>query len=754
MATETQSPSDLIGSRLSRWAQRVGLARKLGILLSVGVIISGAGTLAALTGAPPFGPDPRSVLVLLLIDLILLLSVGTLILRRLVMLWMARRRGAAGSRLHARLVVAFSILAVAPAIFVAVFSALFFNLGIQAWFSDKVKTALDESVLVAEAYVDEHRKLIIADVRAMATDISRQSQLFLRDPAQFNQLVEFQAGVRSIPEAIVFDSSGRILGRSQLSFSLEFDGLPVDIIREAASGDILVLEGSGEGRVRALTRLEGFADAYLYVGRFVDANVLAHVQRNRDASDAYYQLEGRRTEIEITFAMIFIVVALMLLLVAVWAGLVLANRLVRPLSGLVTAAERIRAGDLGVRVEEQDSKDEVAMLSRAFNRMTSQLEGQRTELVEANQQLDQRRRFTEAILSGVTAGVIGLNPEGLINLPNRSALDLLDTDSESLVGEDLAIAVPEMADILEKAAARPDRLLEDEITVSRGGRERQFLVRIAAEGSFSEMRGFVVTFDDVTELAAAQRRAAWADIARRIAHEIKNPLTPIQLAAERLRRKYQDEVKTDPDVFADCTDTIIRQVGEIDRLISEFSNFARMPAPEFRSEDITELARRALFMQQVGSKSITYNNELPDSAHFIRCDAGQVGQALTNILQNAAQAFEDWNNRRPPTIWISAIETDQGLEVAITDNGPGLPAEIRDKLIEPYVTTRDAGTGLGLSIVAKILEDHGGYLHLDNNPGGGTKVRMVFPTSADDDVDDSSTDKNQDGEATVVTHGA
>ena len=671
------------------------------------------------------GPTPARWLVLLLVDLVVLLSISAVILRRLVLLWVARRRGSAGSRMHARLVLMFSIVAVAPAIIVAVFSALFFNLGVQAWFSDRVKTALGESVAVAEAYIDEHRKLIVADARAMGADLASQWQLSLRDPAQFSQFVAVVASVRSMPEALVFDANGRILGRSQLSFSLEFDGIPPGALDQARSGDVVLLRGNSEDRVRALMRLGGFGEAYLYVGRFIDPKVLGHVARNRQAVAEYERLEGQRSEFEITFAMMFIVVALLLLVVAVWAGLFFATRLVRPIGALVGAAEQVRAGDLSVRVAEGPTDDEIGTLSRAFNRMTSQLEGQRSELVDANRQLDLRRRFTEAVLAGVSAGVIGLDPEGRVNLPNRSALVFLDTDTETLVGADLAVAIPEMAPLLRDAARIPYRLVEDQVTIERKGRTRRLLVRVAAELSRDELRGFVVTFDDISELVAAQRRAAWSDIARRIAHEIKNPLTPIQLSAERLRRKYGKEIKSDPEVFTQCTDTIIRQVDDIGRMIDEFSNFARMPSPEFKDEDIGDIVRRSHFMQQVGNPDIAYELSLPDAPLQLYCDPRQVGQAVTNLLQNAADALAG----REGEGMIRCIVDTGGDEVtvAVEDNGGGYPAEMRDRLTEPYVTARDGGTGLGLAIVRKIMEDHGGRLTLDDRPGGGARAVMIFP---------------------------
>ena len=726
MATDTHTTEVLLGRRLARWARRSGLGAKLAVVLSLGAVVAGVATYLAFTGTAPFGPDPAAVLVLLLADLAILLTLSAVILRRLVLLWVARRRGSAGSRMHARLVLLFSIVAVAPAIIVAVFSALFFNLGVQAWFSDRVKTALSESVAVAEAYVGEHRKLIVADTRAMAADLTSQLQLSLRDPAQFNRFVAAVAEVRSMPEALVFDANGRILGRSRLSFSLEFDGIPPGAVDQARNGDVVLLRGNSEDRVRALMRLGGFGEAYLYVGRFIDPQVLAHVARNRQAVAEYERLEGQRSGFEITFAMMFILVALLLLLVAVWAGLFFATRLVRPIGALVGAAEQVRAGDLSVRVDEGPSDDEIGTLSRAFNRMTSQLEGQRAELVDANRQLDLRRRFTEAVLAGVSAGVIGLDPEGRVNLPNRSALEFLDTDRETLVGAELAEAIPEMAPLLRDAGRVPYRLVEDQVTIERKGRSRRLLVRVAAELSRDELRGFVITFDDISELVAAQRSAAWSDIARRIAHEIKNPLTPIQLSAERLRRKYGKEIKTDPEIFTQCTETIIRQVDDIGRMIDEFSNFARMPAPEFKEEDVGDVVRRAHFMQQVGNPDITYELSLPDTPLLLQCDPRQVGQGVTNLLQNAAETL---SGRAAGGVIRGVVEANgDEVTIAVEDNGGGYPAEIRDRLAEPYVTAREGGTGLGLAIVRKIMEDHGGRLKLDDRPGGGARALMIFPT--------------------------
>ncbi|HEX2114853.1 MAG TPA: ATP-binding protein, partial [Alphaproteobacteria bacterium] len=424
---------------------------------------------------------------------------------------------------------------------------------------------------------------------------------------------------------------------------------------------------------------------------------------------------------------------LLLLLAAVWTGLVIATRLVQPIAALSAAAERVRSGDLLVRVEEGTSDDELGSLSRAFNRMTSQLSTQRAELVEANRQIDDRRRFTEAVLSGVSAGVVGLDADGRINLPNRSATVLLSTDLDRMIGRDFREAVPEMAALFEAARADPNRLAQDEVVIQRAGRRRTLLVRIAGERVAGGTIGFVVTFDDVTELEAAQRKAAWADVARRIAHEIKNPLTPIQLSAERLKRKYLAEITSDPETFRICTETIVRQVSDIGRMVDEFSSFARMPAPVMRTEDLVELVRQTVFLQRNARPEITFETDLPGHPVRLALDQRQVGQALTNLLQNAVDAIhgrEPAAELEPGRIVVRVEERAGQIAIVVADNGKGLPTEDRDRLTEPYVTTRSKGTGLGLAIVKKIMEDHGGELSLADRPEGGAIVTLVFPATA------------------------
>jgi two-component system nitrogen regulation sensor histidine kinase NtrY len=693
------------------------------------------------------------VLWLLDLNLVLVLALAVVIAKRLVEVWVERRRGLAGSRLHVRLVVLFAVVAVTPAIVVAIFSALFLNRGLQGWFNERVSAAVSNSAAIAEAYLHEHQQTIRADILAVAAAINRDGSLVLGDPERLSRTLQEQTEIRSLGEAIVFDGNARVLARSGMTFSLENTPLPPEIVRKARSGEVAILTSEGDDRVRALVRLESFMDVYLYIGRFVEPLVLNYVEETRRVAATYSRLEGQRSDLQVTFALIFVIVALLLLLAAVWIGLVIATKLARPISSLIAASERVRAGDLTARVDEVSDGDELGSLSRAFNRMTSQLETQRAELIEANSQLDLRRRFTETVLSGVSAGVIGLDADGRINLPNRSAAELLSTDMQRHVGERLAAVVPEMAELLEAALQRPERLIEAQIKLVRDRRTRTLLARVAIEQADGELRGFVVTFDDISELLSAQRKAAWADVARRIAHEIKNPLTPIQLSAERLKRKYLKEITSDPETFKICTDTIVRQVGDIGRMVDEFSAFARMPAPVMKSEDLLAICREVAFLQRQPRPEIGVTLDCPDQPLYLRCDGRLIRQALINLVQNAIDAIDGRDKDGPVPlpkgqVVIRLRATERATIIEVDDNGRGLPVDGRDRLTEPYVTTRAKGTGLGLAIVKKIMEDHAGELRLEDAPGGGARVGLVFAPSVKETVPERTESKPR-----TVVHG-
>ena len=749
------SPTDLnqrsrasaVYAAVAAWSNRVGLGRKLSIALTVAALGSALATYGTITGSSPLGADTGTVLILLQIDLVLFLLLGLVVARSLVGLWIERRRGQVGARLHTRLVVLFSLIAVAPAIIVSVFSAVFFNFGMENWFNARVKTAIVESRAVAEAYLKEHQQVIRGDLLSMARDLERALPLLTVNPRQLSRILAGQGLIRNLSEIYIFDGSGRVLAKWALGFVIDRDPVSREVIDRARSGEVVLLTSEADDRLRAIVKLDRAVDAFLYIGRFVEPNVLEHIEKTQRAAAEYKDIEGRRSSIEITFAMIFILVGLLLLFVAIWVGLVFANRLSRPISDLAGAAERVRAGDLSARVDEGPDSDELGLLSRAFNRMTDQLEGQRHELVQANRQLDERRHFIETVLAGVSAGVIGIDAKSRINLANRSAGSLLATDLDQKIGADIGEVVPELREMIGDAHARPNRLIERQISIQRGGRPRTLLVRLAADVVKSKIMGFVITFDDITELVAAQRKAAWSDVARRIAHEIKNPLTPIQLAAERLRRKYLHEVTSDPETFSNCTDTIIRQVGDIGRMVDEFSSFARMPRPEMEVTNLALICREALVLPKSAHSEISFVSAIPDARVQISGDPRQLSQVLTNLLQNAVDAIEGRvaapDEKLPQgaiRLELSVVNEDAVIEVV--DNGKGLPADERDRLTEPYVTTRTKGTGLGLAIVKTILEDHDAVLELKDRDDGqpGACVRVVIPLLSPDSRTDAAPD--------------
>jgi two-component system nitrogen regulation sensor histidine kinase NtrY len=762
-STTDEDPSGPPPTGLSRtlaWARRRGLSRYAAIALTVAAIASGIVTYISLTGSPPYGPNPDVVFILLNVDLVLLLMLGTLIGRRIARLWAERRAGLAGSRMHVRLVLLFGIVAVTPAILVAVFSAFFFNFGIQAWFGERVRTALQESLKVTDAYLREHQQTIRADTLAMANALNRDAPVLMRSSILFRRVVTQQAAARSLPEALVFDGSGAVLATTGLSFALQLEPVPEWAMERAKKGEVAVMARFGDERVRAIVKLDRYNDTYLYVGRFIDPTVLGYVQRTQEAVDVYRKLESQRSVLQISFFLLFAVVAMLLLMAAVWIGLMFANQLMKPIGALITASHQIRAGDLSTRVPESKEDVDIGGLGRAFNRMAKRLERNRKELVEANRQLDARRKFTETVLAGVSAGVIGLDAQGRINLPNRSASELLGTDLDTCIGQLLGQVVPEMAALIKEVSASFQTLKQSELTIVREGTARTLLVRVAVERLGGNVVGYVVTFDDITELQSAQRKAAWADVARRIAHEIKNPLTPIQLSAERLKRKYLEEIKTEPDIFATCTDTIVRQVSDIGRMVDEFSSFARMPAPVMSEENLAEICRQAVFLQSHAQPAIEFQTTIPDAPVILRCDNRQVSQALTNLLKNAVDSILDRkaaSGQKSPKgrITLQLRQSTRQTEIVVEDNGVGLPEELLHRLTEPYVTTRKKGTGLGLAIVAKIMEDHGGRLVLENKPkSAGARAKLIFMQGGGARSGSKSEPEPADIEQSRAAHGA
>lgn len=683
--------------------------------------------------------DVDTVYWILNVNLAVLLLFGTFVSRHIMRLWQRRKSGVAGSRLHIRLASVFGVLAAVPAVLTAVFAAVFFFFGVQSWFSERVSTAVNESLAVAKAYLNEHQLVMRADTLAMATDIERQAGLLEGDTEALNTLMRTQSYLRNLPEAIIVNSDGRVIASSGLAFSLLADRLPMEKLKEARASDIVLLTTEGMDRIRAIVRLDKFLDAYLYVGRFVDANVLKHIAAAEAAQREYTSLDSKKSRLQIAMTSVFLAFAFLLMLGAIWFGLVFSERLAIPLGGLIAAAERVRSGNLNTRVEVTSSgftggDDEMSLLGRAFNRMTAQLESQQRELIAANRLLDERRRFSEAVLSGASSGVLSLKNDGTVTLANARAEEILlgPKSMDGLVAERLTQIIPEAAEWLAKAqepGQAPDPLQLDYIS---GGLRRTLLLRLTMEQGGSGAA--VLTIDDISALVSAQRSAAWSDVARRIAHEIKNPLTPIQLSAERLRRKYLPQVTEDPETFAKCVDTIVRQVGDIGRLVSEFSSYARMPVPVKKPENISDICREALELQRQALADISFAFDAPAQAMF-NCDRGQVTQVITNLLQNAIDSVQERLAQKPDVAGRVALSVQykpgDRIVLSVEDNGLGLPDETgKHQLFEPYVTTKKKGSGLGLAIVRKIVEDHDGSVSIENvtmnDMKCGAKAVIVF----------------------------
>jgi two-component system nitrogen regulation sensor histidine kinase NtrY len=720
------------------WLRRVGdllLGKVVTLLLVVLALGVGVSTFVILARGASGGLKPGVSVGLVLANLSALLLLGAVLAGRLTRVWVERRRGSAGARLHVRLVMLFSGVAVAPTILVAVFAVAFFHFGIQSWFNDPVREVLNESLQASRGYLEEHRNNIRVVALEMANDLTRAGYFLGRDPARFAEILSTQTTLRGLTEAIIYEPvTGQIMASAGLFANL-VDMPPRSATEMARLGDAVVLNADDGTSVRAVVQLNATPPLMLLIGRPVDPQILAHMARTEQAVTEYSRLDESRTWLQVAFAWIFALVALLVLSAAVLIGLVMANQIARPIGRLIQAAERVRAGDLAVRVPEARTDDEVAGLSRAFNRMTGQLAAQRTELMDAYRQIDERRRFTEAVLSGVSAGVIGLDAQGRIELPNKAADELLGVDLMAATGRLLAEMVPEFAPLIREAQGAPERARTAEIQIGAASNRRTLLVRIGADLTGGRTDGFVATFDDITELQSAQRKAAWADVARRIAHEIKNPLTPIQLAAERLKRRFAREITSDPETFAQCADTIVRHVGDIGRMVDEFSAFARMPQPVIRPEDIGQVVREALVLQRTARPGIAWQADIPDRGPVVPCDRRMLRQALTNLLQNAADAVAmRADSTEPGMIAVTVEGAGEGqageVRITVTDNGIGLP-DNRAQLMEPYVTHKPKGTGLGLAIVKKIMEDHGGRIALDDRPDGpGAVARLILPVAS------------------------
>ncbi len=708
------------------WGVLVRSPYVLGVGYALAAAITAAGALLASNGsAGSAGTTASVVLGVLGFNLLLILALGALMVARLVR-QIDAQGGDAGARLHLRFVTLFSLAAVAPAVIVALFFGVLVTRGVESWFSARVQTVVENSATVARSYVEEQTDYIGDHIAPMAAAVNRAAPAMAQSPVAFSHFLASTATDNGFAAAYILDRDGRILARAESAMAPAFLTPPPTSFARANEGDISAQRFVSADLFRALYRLADYPDAYLYIVRPVDKGILAHLLETEAALVSYREAAESRSRIQTAFALSYAETALLVLVGAVWLGIAAANSIASPVARVVQAAGRVAAGDLDARIDQHEGPAEIAMLSRAFNKMTSDLQRQQADLKAANRDAEARREFIETVLGGVSAGVMGLDSHGRVSAVNARAETLLGVTEA--FGQPLVDAAPELQPVVDRAAATGHDA-EDEVDVVRGADTRRLRVRASHSAE-----GLVLTFDDITRLLAAQRNAAWKDVARRIAHEIKNPLTPIQLSAERIRRKYRKEITSDLETFDRCTDTIIRQVGDIGRMVDEFSAFARMPAPKFGDADIVELLRQNLFAQRVASPELQVEMAEPDEGAVLSVDERMVGQALANLLKNAAEAVSARMAVEPEPagrIVARLVHGPAGIDLEVEDNGVGLPARDRDRLTEPYVTTREKGTGLGLAIVKRIMEDHGGALILtDAREGRGALTILRFPHSA------------------------
>ncbi|MEP3297263.1 MAG: PAS domain-containing sensor histidine kinase [Pseudoruegeria sp.] len=690
------------------------------------------------------GGSSTSLRLILLTDLVYVLVVAALVIQRLGQMIAARRAKSAGSRLHLRLTGVFALLALIPTVLVAVFAVLTVNVGLEGWFSDRVRNVVGNSLSAAQAYENEHRQDLLQDARSLAgyLEIARQANLAVTDGELREVLTKGQALVqRGLEEAYLIDGTAEIRARGERSYLFDYDQPSAEELARAAAGEAVLIQDWENNEFRALVPLSGFVNHYLYVSRLVDGEILSLLDETQETVVLYQQQEAERGKILFDFGLLYLGFAVILILAAVWLGLWFAERLARPVGRLTGAAQRVGAGDLDVRVVEESGDDEIAMLGRYFNQMTRQLKGQRDNLMKTNHQIERRRRLFDSVLASVTPGVVGLDETGQVAFANRSAERLIQfSDDDSHVS--LALLIPEFADLFETLKGGKKDVAQEEIKILRDGKQENLLVRFATRrNEAGEPEGYVVTFDDVTDLVAAQRMAAWGDVARRIAHEIKNPLTPIQLSAERIKRKFSSKVGEDREQLERMTEVIVRQTNDLRRIVDEFSKFARMPEPERRHADISELVQGAVLLQNEAIDGCRVSLQGAASPAFLQIDGTMISQALTNLIKNAAEATESYKEVGAPDGYTGEVRvlmssTEDEVEIDISDNGIGLPAD-RAKLFEPYVTTREKGTGLGLPIVKKIIEEHGGKLTLtdanvfDGNTHRGARATIWLPGPVD-----------------------
>ncbi|MCO4316555.1 PAS domain-containing sensor histidine kinase [Phyllobacterium sp. 21LDTY02-6] len=731
------------GGSSQRFFSRAGILTVALALLTTGV------TFVILTDMTPIRPESGVTLVLTAVNAVLILVLIGLIGREIYRVAQARSRGKAASRLHVRLVVLFSLVAAVPAMIVAIVASITLDMGLDRWFEMRTSMIVRSSISLAESYIQESARNLQNSSLEMVEYLDAQRTLYNVDRSGFLRMMTQQAVSRNMVAASLIKENGETVARADIRTNIDIPTVARGVLNTASDGKPVLIPPEQTNLLSAVIKLREMPGLYLYAVRPVDADILnasrAVTQQNAGSMSSPNQ--GIPTQL--LFALLYFGLTLTLLLSAIWTGIAVADRLVRPIRLLIGAAGDVATGNLDVSVPVHRSDGDVGSLSQTFNTMVRQIGTQRNDLVSAKDQIDERRRFSEAVLSGVTAGVVSVNGDGIVEIINRSAQSMLGLDPATAGGKNLSALVPEIGLVFEVARATNRSVYREQVAISRHGSARTFNVQITMEDADAAEHSYVVTVDDITDLVEAQRSSAWADVARRIAHEIKNPLTPIQLSAERLRRRFGKAITQDREVFDQCTETIIRQVGDIGRMVDEFSSFARMPKPEMRLVDLREALKEASFLVEVSRSDIRFERDFADEPLMGMFDPRLMGQAFGNVIKNAAEAVESVvkEGHLDGHILVRCRAVGEEMLIEILDNGKGLPREHRQRLLEPYMTTREKGTGLGLAIVKKIVEDHAGQLELHDAPeefygGRGAMIRMVFPRVRPDNHPEEQVNSN------------
>jgi two-component system, NtrC family, nitrogen regulation sensor histidine kinase NtrY len=709
-----------------------------GLLLAGGALLCAILTLFVLLGLTPIAPTTQVVIASAVLNAFFVLGLFYLIGREVGRLVKARNRGRAAARLHVRIVVLFSIVAITPAVLVAIFASITLNVGLDRWFSLRTQSIVQSSLDVAQAYMLENASYLQGQTVSMANDLERNRATFYLDRTGFVELMTRQARGRGMLGAFLVREDGAAIAQADIKTERPLPAVPQDALASSAAGQPTLIPPGITNLVGAIIKLDALPGSFLYTIRAVDPKVMAAMRLMEDNRAEYQAMEAGRMSLQVAFAVIYLGFALIVLLAAIWTAIAVADRIVRPIRLLISAADNVATGNLDVVVPVRAADGDVGNLSRTFNKMISQIRSQRDEILEAKDEVDDRRRFIEAVLSGVTAAVIGVEEDHRISIVNPSAEDFLGLTASQLLGERLLDVAPEIDQVLMEATGRARSDFRKEVNLMRGGKERTLSVQVTREEQRNAADSYVITLDDITDLVIAQRSTAWADVARRIAHEIKNPLTPIQLSAERLKRRYGKQIdESDRAVFDQCTDTIVRQVGDIGRMVDEFSSFARMPKPAKEHADLRDILRDAIFLREMGTSHVTFLREFGDQPLHGLFDSRMLGQAFGNLIKNAVEAIEavpSDTERDGRKVMVRAVfdPAREQFRVDIIDNGNGLPVENRHRILEPYMTMREKGTGLGLAIVKKIIEEHGGQLELHDAPadfdhGKGAMIRVILP---------------------------